>query len=46
VFAERLAKLRDAAADPLVAEMTAFIEAPSRRGLVRRAIVRVDDEES
>jgi len=46
VFAERLARLREAASDPLVAEMTAFIEAPSRRGLVRRAIVRGDDEES
>jgi UDP-N-acetylglucosamine acyltransferase len=46
VFAERLARLREADSDSLVAEMMAFIEAPSRRGLVRRAIARADDEES
>jgi UDP-N-acetylglucosamine acyltransferase len=45
VFADRLAALRDAAeADALVAEMLAFIDAPSRRGLIRHAIGRLEDE--
>ncbi len=36
VFAARLAKVRAAhAADPLVAEVLAFIDAPSHRGLIR-----------
>jgi UDP-N-acetylglucosamine acyltransferase len=46
VFAQRLARVREDAADPLIADMIAFIEAPSRRGLVRRAIVRAEEEES
>lgn len=35
VFAERLAGARGLSGDPLVAEMLAFIDVPSRRGLVR-----------
>ena len=35
VFAERLAGARAMEDDPLVAELLAFIDAPSRRGLVR-----------
>jgi UDP-N-acetylglucosamine acyltransferase len=46
VFAERLARVREEAADPLIADMLAFIEAPSRRGLVRRAIARTEDDEA
>jgi UDP-N-acetylglucosamine acyltransferase len=46
VFAERLARVREGAADPLIADMIAFIEAPSRRGLVRRAVIRSEEEES
>jgi UDP-N-acetylglucosamine acyltransferase len=46
VFAERLARVREDAADPLIADMLAFIEAPSRRGLVRRAIARTEDDEA
>jgi len=46
VFAQRLARVREEAADPLIADMIAFIEAPSRRGLVRRAIVRAEEEDA
>ena len=35
VFAQRLAQARALADDPLVGELLAFIDAPSRRGLVR-----------
>ena len=39
VFAERLVEVRARdGADPLVAEMLAFIDAPSQRGLIRAAI--------
>jgi hypothetical protein len=38
--------VREEAADPLIADMLAFIEAPSRRGLVRRAIARTEDDEA
>jgi UDP-N-acetylglucosamine acyltransferase len=44
VFAERLAETRTRyGGDPLVAEMLAFIDAPSRRGLVRAGLLSVDD---
>ena len=32
--------------DPLVAEMLAFIDVPSRRGLVRTGAIRADEESS
>ena len=35
VFAQRLEQARTMADDPLVAELLAFVDAPSRRGLVR-----------
>jgi UDP-N-acetylglucosamine acyltransferase len=44
VFAARLAEARLMAEDPLVAEMLAFIDVPSRRGLVRCAALRADEE--
>jgi UDP-N-acetylglucosamine acyltransferase len=44
VFADRLAALRGEAPDALVDEMLAFIDAPSRRGLIRHAVGRLDDE--
>ncbi len=44
VFATRLEEARTMAEDPLVAEMLAFIDAPSRRGLVRSAAVRVEED--
>ncbi len=43
VFATRLAEARALSADALVAEMLAFIDVPSRRGLVR-STARLDDE--
>jgi UDP-N-acetylglucosamine acyltransferase len=43
VFATRLAEARAMAEDPLVAEMLAFIDVPSRRGLVR-SVARVEEE--
>ena len=47
VFAKRVATLRQSADDDaLVAEMLAFIEAPSRRGLVRRARMRGDEDDA
>ncbi len=42
VFAQRLSDARAMAGDPLVAELLDFIDAPSRRGLVRSAAV-IDD---
>jgi UDP-N-acetylglucosamine acyltransferase len=44
VFADRLAEARAMELDPLVAEMLAFIDAPSRRGLVRSAATRHEEE--
>lgn len=45
VFTERLAAMRaEYGADPRVAEILAFIDAPSRRGLVRPAQVHAEDE--
>ncbi len=44
VFADRLQRVRDMGDDPYVAEMLAFVEAPSRRGLIRFAGRRVDDD--
>jgi len=44
VFAARLEEARGMGDDPLVAEMLAFIDSPSRRGLVRSAAVRVDED--
>ncbi len=39
VFADRLSAVRDSAADdPLVEELLAFVDAPSRRGLIRPAL--------
>jgi UDP-N-acetylglucosamine acyltransferase len=44
VFAERLAETREKwGGEPLVAEMLAFIEAPSRRGLIRAAVAEQGD---
>jgi UDP-N-acetylglucosamine acyltransferase len=46
VFAARLSEARAMADDPLVAEMLAFIDVPSRRGLVRTGAIRADEESS
>ncbi|CAH2599019.1 UDP-N-acetylglucosamine acyltransferase [Rhodovastum atsumiense] len=44
VFADRVAEARRTwAEDPLVGEILAFIDAPSRRGLIRAAIEDTDD---
>lgn len=43
VFAARLAQARTLADDPLVAEMLAFIDVPSRRGLVHSS-ARVEED--
>jgi UDP-N-acetylglucosamine acyltransferase len=45
VFADRLDRVREMAADPYVAEMLAFVEAPSKRGLIRHTARRVDEGE-
>jgi UDP-N-acetylglucosamine acyltransferase len=45
VFAERLARVRATAEDPFVLEMLDFIDAPSRRGLIRHTAKRLEDEE-
>jgi UDP-N-acetylglucosamine acyltransferase len=45
VFARRLETVRVASDDPLVAEILAFIDAPSRRGLVRPAVGRDEEED-
>ena len=45
VFADRLERVREMAADDaFVAEMLAFVEAPSRRGLIRHTAKRVEDD--
>ena len=47
VFAERVQTVRrDYGANALVAEMLAFIEAPSRRGLIRAAVDASDDSDA
>jgi len=46
VFADRLARLRASADDPYVLEMLDFIEAPSRRGLIRHLARRLQDEDA
>lgn len=47
VFAERLVQVRARdGADPLVAEILDFIDAPSRRGLVRAAIGAEDEDDA
>ncbi len=46
VFATRVLQARSLAEDPLVAEMLAFVEVPSRRGLVRTAVIRAEEEPS
>jgi UDP-N-acetylglucosamine acyltransferase len=43
VFADRLSQARAMTDDALVAEMLAFIDMPSKRGLVRSAVQRDDD---
>ena len=44
VFSVRLAEVREAyAGDALVAEVLAFIDAPSRRGLIRASAVAMED---
>jgi UDP-N-acetylglucosamine acyltransferase len=45
VFAARLARVRASADDPYVLEMIAFVDAPSRRGLIRHVARRVLDGE-
>ncbi len=45
VFSDRVARMRAQAEDPLVLELLDFIEAPSRRGLIRHTAKRLDDEE-
>jgi len=45
VFAERVEQLRASmGAEPLIAELLAFIDHPSRRGLIRTATVDADDD--
>jgi UDP-N-acetylglucosamine acyltransferase len=44
VFATRILEAKLLADDPLVAEMLAFVETPSRRGLVRSSAARVDED--
>lgn len=47
VFADRVDQVRRSyGEDALVAEMLAFIETPSRRGLIRAAVSAGDDEET
>jgi len=46
VFAERLAEVRSRfGGDALVAEMLAFIDAPSKRGLIRAALAMAADDD-
>ena len=45
VFADRLAQLRRDAREPLVAELLAFVEQPSRRGLIRAALASHAEDE-
>ena len=45
VFSARLAEARDAYGDdPMVAEVLAFIDAPSKRGLIRTGVVAMEDD--
>jgi len=44
VFSDRLARVRATAAEPYVIEMLQFIDAPSKRGLIRHTARRVNDE--
>ncbi len=45
VFSARLAEVRDAYGDdPMVGEVLAFIDAPSKRGLIRTAAFVLDDD--
>ena len=45
VFSTRLADVRQAyAGDPLVAEILAFIDAPSKRGLIRAAVGAMEED--
>jgi UDP-N-acetylglucosamine acyltransferase len=44
VFSDRLARVRAAADGPYVIEMLEFIDAPSKRGLIRHTARRVQDE--
>jgi UDP-N-acetylglucosamine acyltransferase len=44
VFATRVLEAKAMAGDPLIAEMLAFVEMPSRRGLVRSAVNRADED--
>jgi UDP-N-acetylglucosamine acyltransferase len=46
VFAERLAAIHQTNTDPMVADMLAFIEAPSHRGLIRSLVSARDDDEA
>jgi UDP-N-acetylglucosamine acyltransferase len=46
VFADRLARVRAGAEDAYVIEMLDFIDAPSRRGLIRHTARRLDDEDA
>lgn len=47
VFSLRLADVRETyGSDPLVAEILAFIDAPSKRGLIRAAVGAMEDEAS
>ncbi|MBU6499612.1 MAG: acyl-ACP--UDP-N-acetylglucosamine O-acyltransferase [Rhodospirillales bacterium] len=46
VFAQRVARARaQFGAEPLVGEILAFIDQPSRRGLIRSAVLSDDDDE-
>jgi UDP-N-acetylglucosamine acyltransferase len=45
VFSDRLADVRERfGAEPLVAEVLAFIDAPSKRGMIHSAIASADDD--
>lgn len=44
-FADRVAALRDSHPDGFVHDMLEFVQAPSRRGLVRSALRRDDDDD-
>ena len=45
LFSVRLADVRENyGANPLVAEVVAFIDAPSKRGLVRAAVAAMEDD--
>ncbi len=45
VFSARLSEARDAYGDdPMVAEVLAFIDAPSKRGLIRTGVVTLEDD--